>query len=301
MVDSRYTVVYAHTDVDIISQYPLIYKFYSVLPRAYKKNLSKMYVVHPNMGLKMFFEFARVFLSHKFYSKLTLLNSILDLQKIIPPTLLPLPHKFLRKEDELRGVEFQGKLASLKAAFDQSIGTTPLIDTCATYMRAHGGLQQKGIFRVAADATQLAMAKVRLQYAHRRGSVSDSRVALTEGDAEMLIGDVAGMHVLPAQSSELKPSGKIDSVSEAISAEVAAAAAGQLEETPMSVLLVKDVHTVAHVLSAGVGYLPEALVPGDVYAALIECTKEHEVRRCLCMLHMCSCPRSCLCRSVCVE
>jgi hypothetical protein len=238
-----------------------------------------MYVVHPNMGLKMFFEFARVFLSHKFYSKLTLLNSILELQRIIPPTLLPLPHKFLRKEDELRGVEFQGKLASLTAAFDQSIGTTPLIDTCATFIRAHEGFRQKGIFRVAADATQLAMAKTRLQYAHRRGGVPDSRVALTEGDAEMLIGDIAGMHILPAQSAAFKPPGSIDSVSEAISAEVAAAAAGQLEETPMSVLLVRDVHTAAHVLSAGVGYLPEALVPGAVYAALIECTKEHEVRR----------------------
>jgi hypothetical protein len=39
IVGKAYSVLYAHTNVDIMNQYPLIYKFYAVLPRAYKKNL----------------------------------------------------------------------------------------------------------------------------------------------------------------------------------------------------------------------------------------------------------------------
>src|SRR6185312_6507252 len=100
IVGQNYSVVYAHTNIDIINQYPLIYKFYSLLPRTYKKNLLKMYIIHPNVGIKMFFEFARVFLSQKFYQKLSLVEHILDFQRIVPPTQLALPLKFLFKEDE---------------------------------------------------------------------------------------------------------------------------------------------------------------------------------------------------------
>ena len=108
IVGAPYSVVYAHTGFDIMNQYPLIYKFYSILPRAYKKNLLKMHVLHPNMGIRMFFEFSRVFLSKKFYNKLCLYETILEFQKAIPPTQLALPHKFLRKEDEDRGLKYCG-------------------------------------------------------------------------------------------------------------------------------------------------------------------------------------------------
>lgn len=108
IVGSAYAVVYAHTSIDFINQYPLIYKFYSILPHSYKKNLQRMYILHPNTGIKMFFEFARVFLSKKFYSKLVLLDSILDFQRIIPPTRLSFPLKFYRREDEDNGFKYCG-------------------------------------------------------------------------------------------------------------------------------------------------------------------------------------------------
>ena len=108
IVGSPYAIVYAHTSIDIINQYPLIYKFYSILPHSYKKNLQRMYIIHPNTGIKMFFEFARVFLSHKFYNKLCLLDSILEFQKIISPKQLNFPLKFYRREDDDNGFKYFG-------------------------------------------------------------------------------------------------------------------------------------------------------------------------------------------------
>lgn len=283
IVGSSYAVVYAHTNVDIINQYPLIYKFYSVLPRAYKKNLSNMYVIHPNTALKMFFEFARVFLSHKFYSKLVLLDSILDFQKLIPPTQLMLPLKFLRKEDEMRGLKFYEKMASLKHSFDPSIGTTRLIHICATFIKAHGGLQQKGIFRVPGDAGEANLAKVRLQYANHNGDYSD-RVWLSENQDYILIGDITALQKTRPMTLDRKTSGDLYIRSKPGADGGAGEGGGGgdevvlPEEVPMSVVVIRDVNTVARIMSGAIGSLPEALVSYDVYSTLIEVTRVHEVR-----------------------
>lgn len=175
LVGNAYSVVYAHTSIDIINQYPLIYKFYSILPRSYKKNLQKMYVIHPNVGIRMFFEFARVFLSHKFYHKLCLLEQIIDFQRIIPPTQLFLPLKFIRKEDEDRELKYCGFMAPLSNSFDPVLGTVSMMDICMTFLRNKGGLTMSGLFRVPGDENELNLAKIRLQYAY-------ADVVLSTGD-----------------------------------------------------------------------------------------------------------------------
>ena len=57
--------------------------------RAYKRNLQNMYIIHPNVGIKMFFEFSRVFLSKKFYDKLSYVEHIVDFQRIVSPLQVP--------------------------------------------------------------------------------------------------------------------------------------------------------------------------------------------------------------------
>lgn len=167
IVSTNYCVAYAHSGFDIMNQYPLIYKFYALLPRNYKKNLIKMHVIHPNVGIRMFFEFARVFLSKKFYSKLSLYETILEFQREIPPTQLVLPPKFLRKEDEDREIKYCGHLAPLEDSFEPTVGASKLLDICATFLRERTALRHRGIFRVAGDEGELNLIKVRLQYANR--------------------------------------------------------------------------------------------------------------------------------------
>jgi len=281
LVGTNYSVVYAHTNVDIINQYPLIYKFYSVLPRAYKKNLQKMFVIHPNMGIKMFFEFARVFLSHKFYSKLVLLDSILDFQKLIPPTQLALPLKFLRKEDELRGLKFFDKMASLKYSFDPAIGTTKLIHICATFLKNHGALQSKGLFRVAGDAGEVNLAKVRLQYANLNGDYTD-RIMLSERQDFVLIGDVTHLQKVRPITLDRKISGdlhlKNKPTTESAAGTLTADEAALPEEVPMSIVVINDINTIGQIFKMSIANLPESLVPYDVYCEMIDATRRHEVR-----------------------
>lgn len=190
IVGAPYSVVYAHTGFDIMNQYPLIYKFYSILPRPYKKNLLGMHVIHPNVGIRMFFEFSRVFLSHKFYNKLCLYETILDFQRFIPPTQLQLPHKFLRKEDEDRDLKYCGHMASLDKQFNKVLGTSRVLHICATYLREKGAFQQRGLFRVAGDEGELSLIKVRLQYAHR-GIDGRERIHLSENNDYIIVGDVS--------------------------------------------------------------------------------------------------------------
>lgn len=287
IVGSNYAVVYAHTNVDIINQYPLIYKFYSVLPREFKKNLTKMYVIHPNVALKMFFEFARVFLSHKFYSKLVLLDSILEFQKFVPPTQLMLPLRFLRKEDEIRGLKFYDKMASLKHSFDPSLGTTKSMHICAKFIKANEGFRQKGIFRVAGDAGDINLVKVRLQYAYQHGDFTE-RIMLSENHDYILIGDLEGLQKTRPMTLDRKSAADLamrakpaaaTTEEEANNSAKQSTAALLPEEQPMSVVVIRDVNTVARIFSMSIGHLPEPLVPLDVYTALIEVTRRHEVSR----------------------
>eukprot|EP01032_Pedospumella_encystans_P027805 gene27805-31407_t len=229
------------------------------------------------MGLKMFFEFARVFLSHKFYSKLTLLDSILDFQKLIPPTQLPLPLKFLRKEDELRGLKFFDKMASLKYSFDPAIGTTKLIHICATFLRLHGALQSKGIFRVAGDAGEVNLAKVRLQYANLNGDYTD-RIMLAENQASILIGDVSHLQKVRPITLDRKISGDLHLKNKPTADNAATVSEEEAlpEEVPMSIVVIHDINTVGQIFKMSIGNLAESLVPYDVYCEMIEATRRHE-------------------------
>jgi hypothetical protein len=285
IVGSSYAVVYAHTNVDIINQYPLIYKFYSVLPREFKKNLTKMYVIHPNVALKMFFEFARVFLSHKFYSKLVLLDSILEFQRLIPPTQLLLPLRFLRKEDEIRGLKFHERMASLRHSFDPSVGAPKAMHMCATFIKANGGLQQKGIFRIAGDAGDINLVRVRLQYAFQHGDFTE-RMMLSENHDYILVGNMDGLQKNRPMTLDRKTSGDL-SVKSKPGAESSPSDHSPVlpEELPMSVVVINEVHTVARMFTMPISHLPEPLVPFELYCSLIELTRKHEVpvctRRCV--------------------
>jgi hypothetical protein len=194
MVGAAYSVVYAHTPVDLMNQYPLIYKFYSILPRAYKKNLQKMYIIHPNMGIRMFFEFARVFLSHKFYNKLCLLESIIDFQKIIFPTQLSLPLKFLRREDEDREYRYLGRMPPLLAGYDPKLGTMTILAICAEFLRANHGLQSSGIFRVPGDEAEITLSKIRLQHGYHTGDERHSYINLSENKNYIIVGNLDALY-----------------------------------------------------------------------------------------------------------
>jgi hypothetical protein len=302
MVGTAYSIVYAHTNIDIMNQYPLIYKFYSILPRSYKKNLLKMYVIHPNVGIKMFFEFARVFLSHKFYAKLCLLDNILDFQRIVPPTKIMLPLKFLYREDEEREIKYCGRLAPLVISYNNQLGTTKLFDVCTTFLRANNAIILPGIFRIPGDEGELHLVKHRLQYAYISVPYSE-RIQLSENKTYIIIGDLDALykdihtnkdgHRESGNNSKTNSKEQKKGVSSSSSTnstgskgnhhqtgEEKRSSRGEDDdslEPQLSLVVIQNVHTVSHMIKLGIRDLPEPIVPPDIYREIVNITRQFEV------------------------
>ena len=135
VVKSRYSIVYCHDGAQYwLNRQPIVFRFYKLLHRCYKRNLDKMYIVHPNVGIKMFFEFSRVFLSKKFYDKLHYVEHIVDFQRIVSPLLLSFPEQYLGLEDEELALSHCGAMAPLGETFDPELGATKLIVHCVRWV-----------------------------------------------------------------------------------------------------------------------------------------------------------------------
>jgi hypothetical protein len=156
-----YSVVYSRKSVDW--RKPLIYDYYEMLPEKAKKNLVKLYVINPQIGMRMFFAITRVFLSAEFYKKLVFVENIAEFQRIVPPKLLILPYNFLRNEDAERGLKCSGVSVPLTLDYVPIFGTTSIMKRCTRFLRQSGGLKKVGLFRVAGNENQLSLVRVRLQ------------------------------------------------------------------------------------------------------------------------------------------
>ncbi len=192
IVPGPYIMIYAHTPLTILSQQPIIYKYYKMLPREYKKNLLRLYIVHPNFLMRSFFEIGvRWFVSDKFYKKLHFVKTISELQDLVGINAVACPPLFFQNEDEdfsfmtEKAVEAAQKAHSkslkkhgeveegpqiltyappLKDLFEPILGTTALIHRCCEYLRATGdGIKRKGLFRLSGDNVMLSAAKRRMK------------------------------------------------------------------------------------------------------------------------------------------
>lgn len=54
---------------------------YDMLPRKYKKNLKKLYILHPTFWVKSFFFFVRPFISSKFWRKVEYVKSANEVRR----------------------------------------------------------------------------------------------------------------------------------------------------------------------------------------------------------------------------
>jgi hypothetical protein len=156
-----FSIVYSRKSPDW--RKPLVYEYYKMLPEKEKKNLLKIYVINPQVGVRMFFAITRVFLSAEFYRKLVFVECIAEFQRIIPPKKFILPYHYLSAEDAERGLKSSGVSVPLTLDFVPTFGTTSIMKRCTTFLRQNGGLRRVGLFRVAGNETQLSLVRVRLQ------------------------------------------------------------------------------------------------------------------------------------------
>jgi len=209
VVTGPFIMVYAHTPLSILSQQPIIYKYYKMLPREYKKNLLHLYIVHPNFLMRSFFEIGvRWFVSDKFYKKLHFIKTISELQEAVGTSAVQFPPLFIQNEDEEfnfmtdKVVESAQKshskknphdaatvlkhAPSLVELFDPALGTTRLIARCCDYIRSSPeGLKKSGIFRMSGDNVTLSAVRRRMA----SGSVSRYLKIYVGADDPLLLAD----------------------------------------------------------------------------------------------------------------
>ena len=144
LVRQPFSIVYAHDGAQYwLQRQPIVFRFYKLLPRRWKRNLESMYIIHPNVGIKSFFAFSRVFLSKKFFERLNYVENIYDFQKIISPMYLSLPYNYLLIEDEELALSSCGVTASLIDTYDPNLKTTRLLSNCVNFLKQFG-LQSTG-------------------------------------------------------------------------------------------------------------------------------------------------------------
>ena len=173
LVTGSYSIIYCHTAVNILSQRSLIRDYYKIMPRRYKKNLKQLYIIYPQVGIKLFFEFTRMFISSKFYSKLHYFEDIYHLQQTFPPGYvhsLHLPPHFLYWEDiciknriEHRNEDCNYQYSCLlKDVYIKELHAPYLVYRCVEYLRSITTSSGTGIMIYVCISSRYTLSSLRL-------------------------------------------------------------------------------------------------------------------------------------------
>lgn len=98
VIHSNYSVILGHSPYPLFSQGKMLRLLQRIVPRCYKKNLSRVYILHPTPRLRAIFTIRRLFVDEKFAQKVVFAHSISQLQAVLTPAGVPLPAQLLRLE-----------------------------------------------------------------------------------------------------------------------------------------------------------------------------------------------------------
>ncbi len=98
IVEQDYVLVYVHSGLtsDNRPTFAFLKKCYKIFNRKYKKNLKRLYIVHPTFWVRTSFKLFRPFLSAKFWRKLTYIDNVEELDKTIDRSEITLPRVALQ-------------------------------------------------------------------------------------------------------------------------------------------------------------------------------------------------------------
>lgn len=176
VVRESYKLVYCHSSVSVLQQRSLIYQYYQIIPRRYKKNLKSLFVINPQFGIRLFFEFTRVFISKKFYAKLRFCQDIASFQREVPVKDVSLPIQFIRSEDTEKGLvaDRSTGIGTLENCYCPEFGSPYFLFRCVSFLRSEGRILKEGLFRLPGDHLVAGMVRARLQHYYRPGSTASS-------------------------------------------------------------------------------------------------------------------------------
>ncbi|XP_065909987.1 rho GTPase-activating protein 1-like [Dysidea avara] len=170
-VESDYTILYLHHGLTASNKpsFNWLRQMYKAMDRKYKKNLKKLYIVHPTRLIKMLYLLFKPFISYKFGKKLTYVNRLDDLQEALYLDQVDIPQEVKDYDAQLKYKIPQHSEPSSRfySALDESATNTtqqfgvplsvlqernggdpiPLVvRSCVEYLEQEG-LEVEGIFR----------------------------------------------------------------------------------------------------------------------------------------------------------
>ena len=102
IVHNNYSIIYGSSKYSLFSQAKLMRRLYKALPRCYKKNLSRIYFLHPTSRFRTCVKILKMFLEDKVVAKITFINTISQLQSLLSPFDVQLPSALIQMEDEIQ-------------------------------------------------------------------------------------------------------------------------------------------------------------------------------------------------------
>jgi hypothetical protein len=102
IVTGDYNLIYFHTHIANNNKPPFAWlqEVYGIFNRKYKKNLKRLFIVHPNVWVKLVVWFATPFVSQKFWKKMTYIPKLMDLYQHFDPQALKIPSKILEYDQD---------------------------------------------------------------------------------------------------------------------------------------------------------------------------------------------------------
>lgn len=94
MVSENYTIVFfcADGNKDKLPRISWLRECYTTINHRLRKNLKRLFVVHPNFYIRALITIIRPFISSKFSRKLQFVSSLQDLSQLIPTEQVQIPH-----------------------------------------------------------------------------------------------------------------------------------------------------------------------------------------------------------------
>ncbi|KAJ1997974.1 hypothetical protein GGI04_005197 [Coemansia thaxteri] len=170
-VENDYTVVMLTSGMQHSPGWAWLGKAYRRLDRKYRKNVKRVYVVHPSAWSKLVFQVLGKLVSPKFFAKVTWVDTLSQLAQLVPLAQISVPaavHEYNAKVDATSGI---GRRAApsdpVIAAADRPVFGVALADEVLlpapvresiAHLRRHG-VATEGVFRRSPASHALRAAK----------------------------------------------------------------------------------------------------------------------------------------------
>ncbi|KAH7885497.1 hypothetical protein F5I97DRAFT_1886063 [Phlebopus sp. FC_14] len=175
-VESDYTVVFFAAGGRYAPSWNWVWKAYRSLSRKYRKNLKRLYIVHPSFFSKMLFSLAGAVISPKFFRKIVYISTLSELARHVPLTQIDIPPAVYQENSKhekqvempipIRASVFGVPLEELMG-YDGEKGSVPrVVKDSIQYIR-ESGLDKDGLFRRSPNSVLLKQ----VQQAYDRGQV----------------------------------------------------------------------------------------------------------------------------------